>query len=565
MFTCIRREIAFFLCVLAFSLLFTVAESTSTTTTGQLSVSLSKTSGFYDESFYLEMDASGGKIYYTLDSTDPNEDSIQYTGPILIEDASDNRNVYSTIEEVCLDFSDDLLDEIGNTYRYGYSVPTESVDKATVVKAVCIDDDGNKSVVSTGIYFVGFQDKPGYEGMNVVSVVTDPENLFDYDTGIYVTGAIFDKAWQSGKIEARNKVDTNIGCFSANYTQKGKEWERMSYISFFDSDRNQLLSGNYGIRIQGGSSRGMAEKSLNIFAREEYGTACIPGELLFGMDCNLGSVNLYSGGQAAGTKLNDYLVNNLACELDVATRINMPYALFLNGEYWGWYWLQPRFEEEYFQYVYGVYGENVVSVKHDSLEIGHKDDLTLYQAMFSFISEENMGVNENYEEAAGLIDVKSFIDYYATEIYIANMDWPWGNDAKWRTRNKANSEYSDGKWRWILFDVNLSMSSEAWDLDMVQWAANRDDVFASLLENDDFRSRLYSRLVELADTVFEPGRVSDFIDEYELVYQSPMELEYERFYGEKRSIDSFISGCEDIRTFFEKRHDYVLETYGEDR
>lgn len=565
MFTCIRREIAFFLCVLAFSLLFTVADSTSTTTTGQLSVSLSKTSGFYDESFYLEMDASGGKIYYTLDSTDPNEDSIQYTGPILIEDASDNRNVYSTIEEVCLDFSDDLLDEIGNTYRYGYSVPTESVDKATVVKAVCIDDDGNKSVVSTGIYFVGFQDKPGYEGMNVVSVVTDPENLFDYDTGIYVTGAIFDKAWQSGKIEARNKVDTNIGCFSANYTQKGKEWERMSYISFFDSDRNQLLSGNYGIRIQGGSSRGMAEKSLNIFAREEYGTACIPGELLFGMDCNLGSVNLYSGGQAAGTKLNDYLVNNLACELDVATRINMPYALFLNGEYWGWYWLQPRFEEEYFQYVYGVYGENVVSVKHDSLEIGHKDDLTLYQAMFSFISEENMGVNENYEEAAGLIDVKSFIDYYATEIYIANMDWPWGNDAKWRTRNKANSEYSDGKWRWILFDVNLSMSSEAWDLDMVQWAANRDDVFASLLENDDFRSRLYSRLVELADTVFEPGRVSDFIDEYELVYQSPMELEYERFYGEKRSIDSFISGCEDIRTFFEKRHDYVLETYGEDR
>lgn len=527
------------------------------------SVSLSVASGFYDEPFYLEMDAVGGDIYYTLDSSDPDENSILYTGPLLIEDASSKENVYSAIEAVCLDFNEDVQDEIGSSYRYGYSVPTEPVDKATVVRAVCIDKAGNKSQISTGVYFVGFQDKYGYEGMNVISIVTDPENLFDYDAGIYVTGAVFDETLQSGVLESLYKNDQNIGGFPANYSQRGKKWEKEACISFFDSDRKELLTGNYGIRIQGGSSRGMAEKSLNIFAREEYGTQSISGEALFGIDCNLSSVNLYSGAHAAGTKLNDYLVNCLASELKAATRVNKPYALFLDGEYWGWYWLQPKYEEEYFQHAYDVYGGNIVNIKLEKIEIGYSDDLKLYQSMVDFISEADMASDENYTKASDMIDMDSYIDYYAAEIYIANMDWPGNNNAKWRTRDVTNGEYSDGRWRWLFYDVNLSMSSGSWNADMVQWAANRDSVFASLLENDDFQNRLYSRLTEFADTVFAPERVSDFIDEYELMYQSPMELEYERFYGEKRSIDSFLAGCEDIRTFFEKRHDYILETYGE--
>ena len=63
-------------------------------------VRFSVASGFYDEPFWLEMEADGGEIYYTLDSSEPNEHSIPYTGPIEIRDASPNENVYSTITDV---------------------------------------------------------------------------------------------------------------------------------------------------------------------------------------------------------------------------------------------------------------------------------------------------------------------------------------------------------------------------------------------------------------------------------------------------------------------------------
>ena len=45
---------------------------------------------------------------------------------------------------------------------------------------------------ASATYFVDFDQKEGYQGMNIVSIITDPDNLFDYDTGIYVMGRAYD-------------------------------------------------------------------------------------------------------------------------------------------------------------------------------------------------------------------------------------------------------------------------------------------------------------------------------------------------------------------------------------
>ena len=76
-------------------------------------VRLSAQSGFYDSPFYLEMACDRGEIRYTLDSTEPDEHSLLYTEPIRIEDASGNPNVYSTIEDVCIELRTDILEIAG--------------------------------------------------------------------------------------------------------------------------------------------------------------------------------------------------------------------------------------------------------------------------------------------------------------------------------------------------------------------------------------------------------------------------------------------------------------------
>jgi len=522
-------------------------------------LSFSSESGFYDEEFFLEMYApAGSTIFYTLDSSDPNENSQVYTEPILITDASNNENVYSMITDVTPDYRKDLLNQ-ANVGSYGYELPSENIDKATVVKAIAVDADGNRSEICTGVYWVGFNDKDAYDDINIISIITDPNNLFDYEDGIYVMGRVFENNLVNGQMIT--PIDPNIGWWIGNYTQRGREWEKEAEVSLWNHERELIYSGKLGLRIQGGSSRGFANKSLNLFARKEYGADKVNGQNIFQNGFVMGSMNLYCG--AHGTaKCPDYLVNTVATDLNISTREFQPYMLFLDGEFWGVYWLMPRYEEEYFETNYNVYGDNVVAVKLGYVEIGQTDDIDLYYDMVAWISSSDMSIPENYRKANELIDIDSCLDYYATEIYIANVDWPINNVALWRTRDVASGKYSDGKWRWVLYDVNLSMESQNAYGDWVEYAAVKDDMFASLLYSDEFESALEERLVYLAQNYFNPDKINPFIDNYEASMADAMELEYKRFYGDNRTIDDFYNGCENIRLFFNERYQYVMETYG---
>ena len=136
-------------------------------------------SGFYKSGFLLTITADGGgEIYYTLDGSIPTANSTRYTAPIEIKDASAEENRLSAHR--------DIAQPIAAAEDF---VPGSEVDKATVVRAVVIGKNGGQSPVVSNTYFVGFDDKADYyKKYKVVSLMTDEENLFDAEKGIYVTG-----------------------------------------------------------------------------------------------------------------------------------------------------------------------------------------------------------------------------------------------------------------------------------------------------------------------------------------------------------------------------------------
>ena len=83
------------------------------------------------------------------------------------------------------------------------------------------------------------------------------------------------------------------------------------------------------------------------------------------------------------------------------------------------------------------------------------EDYELYTEMMGYMENTDFTIDENYAYACELLDMQSFIDYFAAEIYYGRYgDWPVSNFAVWRTRETGEGTYEDGKWRWLLPVIN---------------------------------------------------------------------------------------------------------------
>lgn len=502
----------------------------------------SKKAGFYESEISLSLYAPTKEIFYTLDGSEPDRNSMKYEGAIQITDASVNENVYSMRTDVSSNFL---------TEEPMYKSPDYLIDKCTIVRAVYYDSQGNCSEVAERAYFVNFSEKEGYDNVNIISISTDPDSLFDDSNGIYVLGDTFEKY-----CEENDWTEKSYYSWYGNYSMRGKEWEREAYIQVFDEQKKLVLSQTVGMRIQGGASRAFNPKSLNFYAREEYGDKRMRYDF-FGTGYYPKRLNLSSGGNDIYGKMLDRLGAELTESCDFCTMNYEPYVLFLNGEYWGFYYLTEKYDENYIEHYYNVNADNVIIVKKDSVEAGTAEDQQLYDEMYDFIAAADMTQEENYQKACEIFDMQSFIDYFAAEIYMArNGDWPHSNYAMWRSRKVSEKPYEDGKWRYMLFDVNTSAFIDSLiEHDTLAYALEKSELFASLSKNAMFRTDFSTRILEMVDTIFDEENVECKITEYEILMGGPMANHLQRFFGQ--SNERFYNRANSMRVFARERGKYI--------
>lgn len=504
----------------------------------------SRETGFYEEDFYLKIYAPTENIYYTLDGSDPTESSFRYEEPLLIEDASKHENTNSMRQDVSAGFV---------AKEDEYAAPDYLIDKCTVLKVAYYDENGVRSEVEERIYFVDFEDKEGYEGVNIISITSELDNLFSDETGIYVLGETY-----KNSIEGVNKEETDWCLWPANYTNGGRPWEREANITVFNEDGEHVLSQKAGIRIQGGASRGLNPKSLNIYAREEYGDNRLRYDF-WGTGYYPKRMTLSAGGNDNRGKMLDRLGSELTENCDFATMNYEPYVLFLNGEYWGFYYLTEKYDEHYIEQYYGVDQDNVIIVKAGELETGNPEDINRYLEMTNYIETADLTIEENYEFACELLDMESLIDYFAAEIYMARLiDWPTSNYALWRTRSTSNQEYEDGKWRWMLFDLNTAaMQEESIEHDTLARVIRKSPMFKNLWSNAEFREDFCERILEMAETIFEKEQVVEKVSDYVDFMFEPVRKHHERFFG--KTFEGKYPTAESITNFAIGRAAYIPE------
>ena len=415
----------------------------------------SQASGFYEDAVSLQISSSSGTtVHYTLDGSDPTTNSPLYSGSLTLMDPSSHFDRYASRTDITEEDS-------------GYLPPDSPVDKAVVLRAVAFDAAGNSSNITTATYFIDFDQKDGYENAAVLSLVTDPDNLFSSETGIYVRGALYDDAMEAGLIY--NGLPWTYLTEYTNYYLEGAEAERPVYIQFFNASREETLAQDCGIRIRGNESRHFPQKSFSLYARSRYGSSSF-SPVFFDTGISYPNLILNSGRQ-----LKKIFFFSLVEDRDMAIQQYTPCQVFLNGEYWGMYYLMEKYSSEYLAGHYDVAPDNTLLVKDTRyVENGSPQDIARYKELRTFLAEQNLADPDVYQELLTKMDMQSFIDWMCTNIYIANTDTKplGGNVLTWQTLTPENDAEGDGRFRWEHVKALLENLEEqhAWaDTGWMRW------------------------------------------------------------------------------------------------
>lgn len=383
-------------------------------------------SGFYENDFYLTLSAEEGtSIYYTLDCSDPTVDSDCYSRPIHIYDKSSEPNKYRSIQNV------------QQEYKNKKEIGKEPVDKAFVVRALAVDKDGNQSKTITKTFWV---DLEKYKDKTVISLVTDPKNLFDEETGIYVNGQQYEE-WYSQYYEEETLPEEVLkDAPIPNYMQRGEEWERMANFEIINGS-GVMLNQPVGIRIQGASNRKNVLKRFSIYSRKKYsGSKWFDSPVI--NDKSNHSFVLREG-------FKNSFIPTLVDDRDIGIQHGTPVDVFLDGEYWYSVYLLEKYSDSYFHEYYQLNSDNIQLVKD-------KTDSDLLR----IINGEYASDEEAYSRINSVMDIQSYIDFICINAYVDNEDvYERRNFLTWKSIVKEDAEYGDTRWRWLLYDMDLLWNS----------------------------------------------------------------------------------------------------------
>lgn len=464
-------------------------------------VTFSAAGGFYDASFELGLQCNGAyQIRYTTNGNNPTGTSALYESPLALDEALYSKSDIYTIQTAC--------DEL-------FFAP-ETVRHCITLRAAAFDEAGNRvGPVATQSYFIRSLGCDTH-GLPVMAISADSLALFDYETGIFVPGVHY---------------DSTESYWTGNFYQSGKEWERLVNVEFYEPSDNSGINQQAGLRTHGGTSRRQTQKGLKIYAREEYGKKrfkhqffeSIPNESFKHLVMKPFSYQWFNFG------IQDDICNRMAAHLDVESVASRPMVLFLNGEYWGIYYLKEKPDAHYLEDHFGDEDTdyNVVSNWYGYMVDG---DTTGFVEMMHWVKNCDLTQQEQYAQIGEMIDISSFIDYYCLELFIANKDWP--------ANNMRCYQLDDGIWRWIFFDGDDALMEMSFDvLDNATstvnlgWPTDSRStlLFRKLLENKEFKNRFLIRFTELLTSQFTYAVTKAYFDDAAALVRGEVPAQCDRF------------------------------------
>lgn len=385
----------------------------------------------------------------------------------------------------------------------------------------------------------------------VFSLITDPVGFFSDTSGIYVAGT--------------RGITGNCSTDPKNWNQ---DWERPVDLQLFEIDRAKGFHSNTGAKIFGGCSRIYPAKSLAFYYRGIYGQEQLQYRLF--NDLPFTEYNNFvlrtSSQDWWRTMFRDGMVQTLFKQgMKIAYQEYRPSILFINGQYWGIHNIREKINEHYLFYHYGVDEANIDLVEISKGITADLGDITAYNNMITFLTNNNITLPANYEYIKSIVDIDDYIDYQLAEIYAANGDWPGSNMKLWRERSAT------GKWRWLIYDLDFTFGGNSQGMantnTLAQATATNGPswpnppwatlMLRKLLENTEFRNEFIQRMAVHINTTFESAHVNGVIDSIKTLIASEIPRQKKRWTQSISIGNDWDVNIQVMRDFANTRPQYV--------
>ncbi|MCQ2537077.1 MAG: CotH kinase family protein [Lachnospiraceae bacterium] len=506
--------------------------STPTPTPTPRDIEFSEDGYLFSEDINVEIvDTTGkaGYITYTLDNTTPKKSSTVYSAPLtFVADDDDYPNCYT-------------------------------------VRAKSFYNDGTESKEFVHSYLVNKNINERFS-TTVMIISGDPSELTDMPNGILA---------------------------GTNYKLKGSDSERVVHVEAISKKGKLQFSQFAGARVYGGTSREHAVKSIKLYARKKYDEE--NSKFKFDKFDTIGAdgkeikkydrMVLRNGGDDfQGAFLREELMQMLAKQAGLDfTEASVPAVAFVNGEYYGYYWLHENYCDDFFQKVCGeaegeyyVFEATEKSLKGGDTKLESELAYT-YNQFYNKYSKADLTKDDVYAEVNKVIDVKNYLDYMAFNIYVDNYDWPQGNVKVMRyyspTGSYEEGTYRDGRYYFLVHDSDIGTGcygkgdicdADRDDIERVMNLNNSHSsaLFINLMKRDECKNYFINKIYELESTVMSLDNVNEKLDELLAMRDGEMEyyinhLRTLKDAGIWCNMNSVKNDVETIRTFISRRPEFI--------
>ena len=501
-----------------------------------------------------------------------NDSSICYQGISEQPSISLSSGWYNNQQPVTLTNTDTLSQiyyttngDLPDTNDYLY-IDTLFLDSTTVLSARSFSSNNYLPSQVIDRTFIFNEDN---HNLPVISIITDSLNLWDWESGIYVMGP---------------NADITQPFYGANFHMPWSKWSR---LEFFDKSKQKQAEEEFDLEIHGGYSRYFPQKSFRLDFKSKYtGNIVYPFFTQKPFINKFNNINLRNGGSnpASHDRIRDGLISEISYSTNIDVMGYEPCILYLNGEFWGQYAIREKIDEHYV--------EDNHNLNSDSIDLMNRGEEALCGSDIHFVNTYHKIMNSDpnsntfYDLISEKFDLDNYIDYFIVETYIQNRDWYAGkNNIKlWRSQN-------NGKWRYVLYDVDQTFVDNDPDKNFIDIARNpyrilskkngdnfyldtndlnylnkvdtifypsmHSELFNRILMNDEFKCRFVIRYADLVNTIFHPEKFSTKIQELKdkLMFVMPKQINK---WGRPESISVWENKINILSEFNEVRVPYAL-------